>query len=61
MEERKERRKKGDLATHIRIFRSSPAEANMHESAGFHDTPLTHPPLWPERVSMSVPFSFCHM
>lgn len=47
--------------TYILTFLSSPAEANMHGSAGFHATPLTHPVEWPSRVSMSVPFSLCQM
>ena len=39
------RRKISFAVAHILTFVSSPPEANIHGSAGFHDTALTQPPL----------------
>lgn len=47
--------------TYILTFLSSPAEANMQGSAGFHATALTQPVEWPSSVSIKVPFSLCQM
>lgn len=52
----------GEDSTYILTLWSSPPEANMHGSVGFHATTLTQPGLWwPSSVSMRVPFSLCQM
>lgn len=50
-----------EILSYIRTFLSSPADANMDGSAGFHDTAFTQPFVWPSRVSINLPFSLCQM
>lgn len=45
----------------MRTAQSSPAEANMVGSDGFHAIEFTHPEMWPSSVSTSMPFSLCQM
>lgn len=45
----------------MRTIRSSPAEANMPGSVGFHAIEFTQPDPWPAKVSTREPFSLCQM
>src|SRR5689334_8266294 len=50
----------GPKKTYIRTTLSSPADANIPGSTGFHATALTHP-VCPSSVSTRMPFSLCQI